>query len=427
MDEQEQNKALKELMAQPENKVCADCGTTGPRWASVNIGVFVCMTCSSLHRKLGVHISQIRSCTLDRWTEEQLRRMREVGNARANSLYEANLPRGFRRPSPEEIGALERWIRDKYERKLFMKGNEKKNLEAQNVWNRVEQRTRDDVYIPRRPIAQAPEVSSPALRILLDMGFQRPDAVTALEKSRGDIMQAVDWILIHGSSGLSQPAPRTKDTDRHEIYSEPVLIDDDNFQVSNASESNSKSHGRSSTAEETKSNFANFEEDFADFVTAEELPSSSSTLSQNPHEELRNKILDLYKHFDQTSSIESKKDVAQSQQTNVYDHLFRKTNKSIDNDLLSSTVSQTDTSFDSNQIAETEGTKRVHKESLLSEPHETNMESSSKNTQKEKDPFEDLLSLSSTLPSSDNVSREKLPSAVEKVDDNGKFEGFDCK
>ncbi|CAL5402949.1 unnamed protein product [Camellia sinensis] len=31
----------------------------GPRWASVNLGIFVCMQCSGIHRSLGVHISKV--------------------------------------------------------------------------------------------------------------------------------------------------------------------------------------------------------------------------------------------------------------------------------------------------------------------------------------------------------------------------------
>ncbi|CAB4045504.1 stromal membrane-associated 1 isoform X1, partial [Paramuricea clavata] len=64
---------LMELLREDQNKYCADCRAKGPRWASWNLGIFVCITCAGIHRNLGVHISKVKSVNLDAWTPEQVK------------------------------------------------------------------------------------------------------------------------------------------------------------------------------------------------------------------------------------------------------------------------------------------------------------------------------------------------------------------
>jgi len=65
-------KILSGLLKEESNKVCADCKSRGPRWASVNLGVFICLECAGVHRSMGVHISQVRSTDMDTWLPEQV-------------------------------------------------------------------------------------------------------------------------------------------------------------------------------------------------------------------------------------------------------------------------------------------------------------------------------------------------------------------
>ncbi|NXH12475.1 SMAP2 protein, partial [Bucco capensis] len=110
---------LASLLVEEENKYCADCQAKGPRWASWNIGVFICIRCAGIHRNLGVHISRVKSVNLDQWTQEQIQCMQEMGNGKANRLYEAYLPENFRRPQTDQQ-AVESFIRDKYEKKKYL-------------------------------------------------------------------------------------------------------------------------------------------------------------------------------------------------------------------------------------------------------------------------------------------------------------------
>ncbi|CAI0545559.1 unnamed protein product, partial [Linum tenue] len=98
----EARRKLRDLQQQTDNRVCADCGAPDPKWASANIGVFLCLKCCSVHRSLGTHISKVLSVTLDDWTEEEIDSMSEVGgNAAVNSIYEAQIPDGLSKPKPD--------------------------------------------------------------------------------------------------------------------------------------------------------------------------------------------------------------------------------------------------------------------------------------------------------------------------------------
>jgi ADP-ribosylation factor GTPase-activating protein 1 len=64
------------------NRVCADCDTRNPQWASVTFGTLVCLECSGRHRGLGVHISFVRSVQMDSWSHKQIQSMRIGGNGK---------------------------------------------------------------------------------------------------------------------------------------------------------------------------------------------------------------------------------------------------------------------------------------------------------------------------------------------------------
>eukprot|EP00795_Rhopilema_esculentum_P007544 gene7544-13329_t len=89
---------LNDLLREEVNRYCADCRAKGPRWASWNLGVFLCIRCAGIHRNLGVHISRVKSVNLDSWTPEQIESIQKWGNGRCAEYYECYLPEDFNRP-----------------------------------------------------------------------------------------------------------------------------------------------------------------------------------------------------------------------------------------------------------------------------------------------------------------------------------------
>ncbi|XP_034280462.1 arf-GAP with coiled-coil, ANK repeat and PH domain-containing protein 2 isoform X2 [Pantherophis guttatus] len=114
--------SLQRVQAIAGNVVCCDCGQADPRWASINLGITLCIECSGIHRSLGVHFSKVRSLTLDSWEPELLKLMCELGNSVINRVYEGNREKmGAKKPHPgSQRQEKEEYIRAKYVDRRFV-------------------------------------------------------------------------------------------------------------------------------------------------------------------------------------------------------------------------------------------------------------------------------------------------------------------
>lgn len=128
--------AINHLRNIPGNDSCAECRSPDPDWASLNLGILICIECSGAHRNLGVHISKVRSLRLDVkiWEPVIIDLFRALGNDYNNSIWEALLPKEdqgmdesnsailfMEKPKPTDAFSIkERFIQSKYVDKLLI-------------------------------------------------------------------------------------------------------------------------------------------------------------------------------------------------------------------------------------------------------------------------------------------------------------------
>ncbi|CAF2040379.1 unnamed protein product [Brassica rapa] len=148
----------------PGNDECAECNAPDPDWASLNLGVLMCIECSGVHRNLGVHISKVRSVTLDVkvWEPTILDLFRNLGNAYCNGVWEGLLQLDHdcekgstnklalvTKPSSKDSFALkEKYIHVKYlEKALVIKDERETNLTASSkIWEAVQSKNIREIY-----------------------------------------------------------------------------------------------------------------------------------------------------------------------------------------------------------------------------------------------------------------------------------------
>ncbi|KAM8889285.1 arf-GAP with coiled-coil, ANK repeat and PH domain-containing protein 2-like isoform 7-T7 [Synchiropus picturatus] len=154
--------ALQKVLAIPGNACCCDCGQPDPRWASINLGITLCIQCSGIHRSLGVHFSKVRSLTLDTWEPELLKLMCELGNGVVNQIYEARREElGARKPqSGDPRHEVESYIKAKYVDRRFVRrpSDEELRTKVVSLTKQEKRLSSSSDHLPPRPPPPTPKL-----------------------------------------------------------------------------------------------------------------------------------------------------------------------------------------------------------------------------------------------------------------------------
>lgn len=111
--------SLRTIWARSENKRCGDCREVGTEWVSVNLGVFLCVSCAGVHRSLGTHLSRVKSITMDAWSPVEVALLQHLGNAVAAELFEATMPKAVQCTPVYTIDERRTRIHAKYVSRAF--------------------------------------------------------------------------------------------------------------------------------------------------------------------------------------------------------------------------------------------------------------------------------------------------------------------
>ncbi|CDI80268.1 ARF1-directed GTPase-activating protein, putative [Eimeria acervulina] len=180
-----------------DNRMCFDCSARNPTWISLTHAVYVCLSCSGKHRRLGTHLSFVRSTEMDKIYPEQLFRMELGGNRRAQEFLreqgaDLSQPLDYHgKLAAKHRQVLDRLVNSEMQSIGWLVGGQqdssashKTGAAAQQQQQQLQQQVRDALHGSKQPVQQQAQ-PGPAVVPVAAVAAVAPPAAPAVTVGTG--------------------------------------------------------------------------------------------------------------------------------------------------------------------------------------------------------------------------------------------------
>ena len=190
---EERDRVFRKLLAKADNRTCFDCPQRKPIWASSTFGVFICLDCAGGQRRLGTHLTFVRSVDMDTWTRGQLEAMKRGGNGRARDFFRAHGARDLHiRQDTKYASSTARQYRDRLAKEVqqaLQGGAAPSPLATPELPKKSFFEDFEPMEMPPRT-QSSPALATPAASVKMPVPRAEPDAAQFRVRSAAQMKQA---------------------------------------------------------------------------------------------------------------------------------------------------------------------------------------------------------------------------------------------